>query len=199
LLTSAFAAHVHRFGPLRDARVKVIEFPATGTTNPLGFLSSNVIVLNSAMCDYIAGGPPDALQVVSHELAHRWFGGVLRANGSGTRWLVESFAEYYSWRSLREVLGEEQFARATSDARNSAGPVPVRISSLGWNDDHVYAAGALGVLALAEAVGEAHLDGAIRSIGAARSEWSVPSLFDALITAGAARRNVERFRAEWGI
>lgn len=197
-LVSAMSEHLERFGPLREPTMNVVEFPATGTTNGLAFLTSNLIVLSSKTCDYVAQGTPRALRVVAHELAHRWFGGLLRATGPGTRWLVESFAEYYAWRVVRAKAGVAAYDEVLAQVRKEAGSVPTSIPALGWEDDRVYSAGSLGVLALGEAVGEASLDRAVRTISEAEGEWSADALFRALTSSGADRERLERWRSDWG-
>lgn len=48
--------------------------------------------------------------VWSHELAHHWFGGVIRANGPEDYcFLIESAAEYYSRLFIRATRGDERF------------------------------------------------------------------------------------------
>lgn len=198
MLVEAMGEHLTRFGPLGERAMNIVEFPATGTENGLAFLTSNLIVLSSKTCDYVAQSTPRALRVVSHEFAHRWFGGVLRARGPAIRWLVESFAEYYAWRVVRTKHGDAPLADVLREVRKDAGPVPVRIPDLGWEDERVYTAGSLGVLALADAVGETVLDQAIRSIVRAKSEWSAGALFEAIREAHGDPGKLERFSSDWG-
>jgi aminopeptidase N len=116
--------------------INVVEFPATGTTSGLAFLSSNLIVLSSATCNYVVEKTPRALRVVAHEMAHRWFGGDLRPVGPGTRWLAESFAEYYAWTVVREQLGAEEYRKVIEEVTKRAGQIPTRILALGWDPPH---------------------------------------------------------------
>lgn len=199
VLTAAFGAHLDRFGPLREPKMNVVEFDSTGTNNGLAFLTSSLIVLSAKTCDYVVQGTPRALRVVSHEFAHRWFGGDLRATGPATRWLVEAFAEYYAWRVVREKLGEPALQTILSEVRSQAGTVPVRIPDLGWDDERVYTAGALGVLALADAAGEHRLDAAVRTIVSSRGEWSAANLLRVLREQGADVGALDGFRSAWGL
>lgn len=191
----ALARHI---GPARSSLMNIVEFPATGTTNGLAFLSSNLIVLSSATCNYVVERTPRALRVVAHEMAHRWFGGDLRPVGPGTRWLAESFAEYYAWIVVREELGEDEYRKIVEEATKQAGEVPTRILALGWDDERVYSAGTLGVQALAELVGQQHLDNVIRRMHDGGMLWSVANLFEHL-RASRADRRIESFQREWGL
>lgn len=198
-LRKTWLSHAARLGDLDVAAMHVVEFPATGTKNGLAFLSSNLIVLSSATCNYVVERTPRALRVVAHETAHRWFGGALRPVGPSTRWLAESFAEHYAWRVVREALGDAAYREAVAETEKAAGATPVKISELGWEDERVYTAGTLGVKALAEVVGEAALDDAVRQIHRGHREWSVAGLFEALAAAKIDDAVLRRFRADWGL
>lgn len=189
---------VHHLGAARTPGLSIVEFPGTDTTNRLAFLSSDLIVLNTAICDWLTQSPPQALRIVAHELAHRWFGGDLRATGPGARWLVESFAEYYAWGVIRARFGNDELRRIVDETTAQAGEVPTRISELGWDDERVYTAGALAVHALAEAVGPDRLDAAVQRLHETRSAWSVASLFAQLETTADPVR-LATFRRAWGL
>ncbi|MCW5818040.1 MAG: hypothetical protein KIT84_43990 [Labilithrix sp.] len=192
----ALAGHL---GPARTSLISIVEFPATGTTNGLAFLSSNLVVLSSATCNYVVERTPRALRVVAHEMAHRWFGGDLRPVGPGTRWLVESFAEHYAWVVVREQLGDEQLQKIVEETTKQAGEVPTSILALGWEDERVYSAGTLGVRALAERVGQQRLDDVIRRMHVDRVPWSVATLFEELRRSGADVRQLSSFQRDWGL
>lgn len=196
-LRATWDAHARRLGPGNAGAIHVVEFPATGAQNGLAFLSSNLIVLSSQTCDAIAEGTPRSQRVIAHEVAHRWFGGHLRPVGPGTRWLVESFAEHYASLFVRERLGDEEHARVIAELEANAGAIPVDVLSLGWTDDRVYSAGALGVRALADAVGQSTLDDAIRRIHENDLEWSVKQLVEQLGPDESGQ--IERFRQKWGL
>ncbi len=52
------------------------------------------------------GREPDARKV-GHEVAHRWFGGLVDAAGPGERFLTESLAEVAAWIAIEARFGEE--------------------------------------------------------------------------------------------
>ena len=100
---------------------------------------------------------------------------------------------------VRDALGEAAYRDAVAETEKAAGPTPVRISELGWEDERVYTAGTLGLKALAEAVGETALHDAVRQIHRGHRAWSVDGLFGALAAANVDEPTLRRFRAEWGL
>ncbi len=193
---NALAAHL---GPARTPLITIVEFPATGTSNSLAFLSSDLMVLSSAMTSLVVDDTPRALRMVAHEMAHRWFGGDLRPAGLGVRWLAESFAEYYAWLVVRDRFGEAAYRRVVEDTVSEAGEVPTPILSLDWDDERVYTAGALGVRALADVVGQARLDDVIRRIDRDELPWTVETLVTQLRAAGADPTQLASFERTWGL
>jgi aminopeptidase N len=158
-----------------------------------------LIVLSSRTCDAVAENTPRSQRVIAHEMGHRWFGGHLRPVGPATRWLSEAFAEYYAWLFVRAQLGDEAWQAVVDEVGAEAGETPTAIAALGWADDRVYTAGTLGVKALADAVGQATLDAAVREIVERDAEWSVESLFRALESSGADPHALATFRERWGL
>ena len=195
-LPTLLAVHVDGLGAPRIDTVSVVELRAS--TSWLSFVSSGLIVFSRAAVESLGHDEARGVALVAHELAHLWFGVTLRAEGPGARWLTESFAEFYAWRALARAQGASAvqtfIARATADS--AAHPTPLR--SLGFDDELVYTRGALGVRALAAAVGERVLDSTLRRLIADRRPWRVDALFDALDAEGASRPAIQAFRETWG-
>ena len=47
--------------------------------------------------------------VISHELAHQWFGNLITAQSGKHHWLQEGFATYYALLAERHLFGDDYF------------------------------------------------------------------------------------------
>ena len=175
--------------------ISIVEFP----TAAKNWLSSGLIVFSDGAIEGFENDDTKAFELIAHELAHLWFGVSLRAEGPAARWLSESFAEYYAWRAVAALRGDLAAKRFIdqSTAESSGHAVPLR--SLGFEDELVYTRGALGVRALASAVGEPMLDRAIHRLSAEHLPWSVDSLIAELARQHMNPQVLHAYREEWGI
>ncbi len=163
-LASLVTLHAEPLGAPRVRDVSVVEFP-TAADNWLSFVSSGLIVFSDGAIEHFERDDPRGVEIVAHELAHLWFGVSLRAEGPAARWLTESFAEYYAWRALARARGDAAVAPFVTAATEEAAAHPTPLRDLGFADELVYTRGALGVRALATAVGRRRGSiGAIRQL-----------------------------------
>ncbi len=99
--------------------------------------------------------------VISHELAHQWFGDKVTCKTWQDIWLNEGFAEYSEAVYLEAIGGKtsyiNQIAGEMNNAKNAVGPVYVQdISSVGeiFNNSRTYAKGACVLHMLRSVVGD---------------------------------------------
>lgn len=192
-------SHAGRLGPLRESSVVLVVFPNPDADTPLAFASSSLIVFNAPITARLSQDAPDALSIIAHELGHLWFGAELRAEGPAARWLTEGFAEYFAWRVVGDIHGDDAYQRFVSTARERSGGASARLDALDADDGRVYTLGALAVANLAERVGEERLEQAIREIQRAGRPWSCDALFSELAAAGVPSSSLLAFRREWGV
>lgn len=68
---------------------------------------------------------------VAHEIAHQWWGHVVKMPGYDEQWISESFAEYSAGLFIRDLMGKSDFARMKAGWRRQAGeshdiaPIPL--------------------------------------------------------------------------
>jgi hypothetical protein len=117
MLNTLEAARVHYtewFGPYVWGELRISEFPDF-ETNATAFPSN---ISFSEGIGFLTGGPPAkglAFSVVAHEVAHQWFGHMVRAgHGPGTGLLVEGLANYATLllqQSVNGDVGRQAFAK----------------------------------------------------------------------------------------
>ncbi len=126
--------------------------------------------------------------LMAHELAHQWWGGLVSWETVSDNWITEGLATYSSLLFLKECRGEKAFARVLRRLRNDV----KRYAGLGVPADGsklkllhrdiriyqalVYAKPALMLAALADTIGEAELCRRLRSFLADRRGRNVGTL-----------------------
>ena len=135
--------------------------------------------------------------LMAHELAHQWWGGLVSWETVSDNWITEGLATYSSLLFLKECRGEKAFARVLRRFRNDV----KRYAGLGVPADGsklkllhrdiriyqalVYAKPALMLAALADTIGEAELCGRLRGFLAERRGRNVGTAeFLARLSAG---------------
>lgn len=100
-----------------------------------GYARKGLIVLSKLNDKYYFRAKPGYMVYFAHELAHLWW---LNAPvDSWEDWLNESFAEYSALISLREVLGESEFASRIKKKAEGIEALPA-IRGIKRNDDMAY-------------------------------------------------------------
>jgi len=120
--------------------------------------------------------------VVSHELAHQWFGDWMTCYGWRELWLNEGFAKYYEIRWLEQHHGEEAVATLWRGNRRSAMGSPKRpMATRSWSKDgkhdhvRVYSRGASVLRLLEHHLGREVFDAGIRRYVAENQDRMVES------------------------
>lgn len=189
-----------QLGKLEYSQINIVDFPDSGVTNGLAFVSSNLGVFSASTCDYVVKETQRSVQVVAHEMAHFWFGGEMIPVDPGVRWLSEGFAEYYAWRVIKNKYGARSFSQLISEARKKSAGTKLK-DSFGWETDKIYEIGPLAIAELAKAVGERHLDQTIKHIHEYKLSWSMEILF-AQLAENISKKQKEalaQFRHQWDI
>jgi ABC-type transport system involved in multi-copper enzyme maturation permease subunit len=155
------------FGPYRDPVMRVVEHPGLGVGLHAGAgyisFSETYSQLNAA-----AGAMDLPFAAMSHEVAHHWWGGELGyALVEGLGVLTESLAWYSGMRILKETYGQEDLRRLLNYMRLPYPHLPLRRGRpLLQADDPwtMYRKGPFVMNALAEYVGEATVNSALRRL-----------------------------------
>jgi len=150
----AVLAEVRRALPRLVARFGPVPFPALRLAGVPGLVSSGIEYPAMVL---LLGRPQQA--VVTHELAHQWFYGLVGNNQARDPWLDEAFATY------AEALVDPPPATYTHRL-TAAGRVGASMASFGTDyarySDVVYEKGAAALLAARHRAGAAAFDSALR-------------------------------------
>jgi aminopeptidase N len=105
LASAALAVYERRIGPLPSPEIEIIEVPLYRVA---GVEFSGLILVSSSY----AVRPFDRFYdiIVSHEMAHQWFYGVVGSRPADAPWLDEGLATYLSNLFLEETRGEDAAA-----------------------------------------------------------------------------------------
>jgi ABC-type transport system involved in multi-copper enzyme maturation permease subunit len=155
------------FGPYRDPVARLVEHPGLGVGLHAGAgyisYSETYSQLNAA-----AGAMDLPFAAMSHEVAHHWWGGELGyALVEGLGVLTESLAWYSGMRILKETYGQDDLRRLLNHMRLPYPHLPLRRGRpLLQADDPwtMYRKGPFVMNALAEYVGEANVNAALRRL-----------------------------------
>lgn len=163
----------------------------------------------------LVGIPPRAVAdgeygfgLVAHEVAHNWWGATVTEHwlqpGTGGEWIVEGFAEFSSWRAVREHLGEAALLRALArgffDPDHSGALVAMSVLDNGLDPaSHatIYGKGGYVTYMLQQHLGEAAFDGAARQfLDQFRFRPATASDVETVFSA-AAQQDLAPFFAAW--
>ncbi len=146
--------------------------------------------------------------LVAHEVAHNWWGATVTEQwlqpGSGGQWIVEGFAEFSSWRAVREHLGESALLRALArnffDPGRSGALVAMSVLDNGVDPaSHatIYGKGGYVTFMLQQRLGEEAFDGAARQfLDQFRFRAATASDVEAVFSA-ASQQDLAPFFAAW--
>ena len=169
-----------QFGPYQHTQFRIIEFPryqafAQSFPNTIPYSESIGFIAR------VRDGDPEDIDypyyVTAHELAHQWWGHqVPGANVQGETMLVETLAQYSALMVMKKKYGDarmQRFMRYELDryllGRSTEQKKELPLARV-ENQDYIhYRKGSLIMYALADYIGEANLNRAIRAY---RDEWA---------------------------
>ncbi len=157
-----------QFGPYPYRFLQFVEQPAKGFG--MGVDGSGVItgLEGFFLLSPRQEGLDAVFQIVAHEMGHQWWGVQLKyAPAEGAIVLSESLAWYSGMQVVKQALGREQLRRFMSFMRepNPWPPIRTGLPLLRAMDPYAgYRKGAFAMYALSEYVGEARVNGALRSL-----------------------------------
>jgi len=92
-----------KLGPSGIDTVRLVFFPEPSLRN---FSIDGLVAGSAATAARVSNSPEFLRGFLAHELAHYWFGDLVRGKGPGARWLSEGFAEYWRYR-YEEAVGAD--------------------------------------------------------------------------------------------
>jgi hypothetical protein len=157
-----------QFGPYPYRFLQFVEHPGNGLG--MGVDGSGVITGGEGiyLVDPQEGGIDVISEVVSHEIAHQWWGMQLKhAFAEGAIVLAESLAWYSGMQVIRKERGREGLRQFMSVLRepNPWPPIRTGLPLLRAMDPYAgYRKGPFAMYALSEAVGESQVNGALATL-----------------------------------
>lgn len=182
------------------AQVAVSEYVFGGMEN-----ISATTLTRGAFRDEIAVQESDMEGLVSHELAHQWWGDMLTCRDWSHAWLNEGFATYFETIVHEQIHGDDRMqwdmlgnfeSYAGSGYRRSMVERRYRIP-MDVFDSHIYARGACVLHMLRHELGDEAFQHALRYYTATRA-WTTVTTQDLVDAIEASTgRSVERFFDQW--
>ena len=166
-ITHAFAAFYEPLlGKFPFPELEVLEINAEG----FGMAPAGMIFITreafNPMTDSLTQAYVKGVNArLAHEVAHAWWGHVVRPATMHDRWLAESLAEYYSALAMQQLRDKKDFNRMRDEWKDYAKPVrnagSVYLAHMGTGDDQfdeyyglLYAKGPLVLHALRQELGD---------------------------------------------
>jgi hypothetical protein len=159
------------FGRDPAAQFRLVVFPSPEVER---FSVDGLIAVSSASEGWLRQGGPSLRALLSHEIAHYWWGDMVPARGAAARWLSESFAEYSRYLYETSVGGEPlpwSFRNLTVLSRFAAeSSQPSLSDSIGSVPDELYyQKGTFVLQMLRDEIGQRRLVAAMRRLAGRRS------------------------------
>lgn len=171
--TSALDYHARNVGPYPHKELRILEIPryhSHARSYPMTIPFSESLGFINDMRD--REGVDHVFYVTAHEVAHQWWGDqVIAANVEGAGLITETLAEYTALMALRERDGDAAVARILRfdldeylRGRGAASTPEVPLARTGNEAWMQYRKGSLAMVRLQQAIGEAAVNSALRSL-----------------------------------
>ncbi|MDQ4099775.1 MAG: ABC transporter permease, partial [Chloroflexota bacterium] len=175
--------YTEQFGPYPYRHISLVERPGLGGMHAYASMITFQEGFSLFDPERDPRGPDVLFSVVTHEVAHQWWGSYLAPRRvEGNPLLSESLAQYSAYQVVRKAYGQEHLRRLILSERRAQEETPrgrADVPLLRANNDfHEYRKGPWAMHGLSEYVGEEQVNSALRRLLARHDSGALVTTLD---------------------